>query len=197
MIFLKGIYDSSAKKLMINFSFGFLDKYWDFLEKTFEEEVEKGNIPKNSEIDKGSENACIISIPVDIPGSEKFGDGERMDNVPKEITGKVAAFLGAFKDTIFLHEFGHLEFIPLTGYPKEKLKTDIERAVSEKKDLCLIDSYSSYKKFVKLKNDPMTELKYKKIKFANPEYAEVAWYCNMGKIGELKNLIGNLETVEI
>lgn len=194
MMILKGIYDSMNKRLMIDFSCSLLREHYDVLDTIIKKHKKAGYISKSVELQKLEDSRCIIIIPMEIPGSEKFADGERMTGIPKDLLNNITFVIEDFKNSALEKELKTTEFIPLTGYPVEKLKADIMEAIKNKRNFCLIEKYSDYKKFF---NHEVTKLRQYKVLYPSNDYSEVALSIYEGDLKSLREqYIPKLEEVD-
>ena len=63
------------------------------------------------------------------------------------------------------------EIIPLSGYPEENVRQDIETAIKMKRDICVVDTYNSYLEFNKGKTFDMNQITFT---YMSPEYNDFA-----------------------
>lgn len=191
---LKGIYDSTNKRLMIDFSCSLLREYYEVLDMSVKKHKKDGLIPKDLEIQKLDESRCIISLPIDLPGTETLEDGDRITGIPKEILAKITSVIEDFKDTALKKELGSTEFIPLSGYPIEDLKADIVEAIKNKRNFCLIEKYSDY---LKLSRHETTKLQQYKVQYLSNDYSEIAINIYEGDLESIKrNYIPKFEVID-
>lgn len=195
MMILKGIYDSVNKRLIIDFSCSLLREHFDVLDTIIKKHRKSGYIPKDVELKKLENSRCIIIIPMEIPGSEKFKDGERMTTeIPKDLLNNITFIIDDFKNSALEEELKTTEFIPLNGYPVEKLKADMMEAIKNKRNFCLIEKYSDYKKF---SNHEITKLRQYKVLYPSNDYSEVALSIYEGNLKNLREqYIPKLEEVD-
>lgn len=183
MKILKGLYDSVNKRLMIDFSCSLLKEHHEVLDSTVVKYKKAGLLPKETEVQKLEESRCLIAIPVDIPGADSLGNGERIPNIPKDILEKINSVIEDFRRLALEKELGSTEFIPLTGYPLKDLQTDIVEAIKNKRNFCLIDKYSEYKKFSKRET---TKLQQYKVMYSSNDYSEIALSIYEGDLKSLR-----------
>lgn len=185
MTILKGIYDSSNKRLMIDFSCSLLRDYYEIFENVTNKYKMSGSLPKGVEINKLEESRCVMVIPIVLPGVDKLGDGERIASgiIPKDLIEKISSVIEDFKASALEKELLTTEFIPLSGYPVKKLKEDIVEAIKNKRNFCIIDNYSNYEKFY---NHETTKMNIYKAKYSSNDYSEIALSIYEGKLKDLK-----------
>lgn len=183
MIILKGIYDSVNKRLMIDFSCSLLREHYEILDSTVKKHKKFGYISKDLEIQKLEDSRCLITIPINIPGTDGLENGERVTGIPKDLLNGLTAVLDDFKNSALDKEFKTTEFIPLYGYSVETLKSDIVEAIKAKRNFCLIDKYSEYKRFSKKE---ITKLQQYKVMYPTNDYSEIALSIYEGDLKSLR-----------
>ena len=78
MIYLKGIYDSGSKKMIIEFKNGLLENYFDVLENCVKESKSRGILPDDLEVQNLEDSRCLITFHIDIPEAQGMKDGQRI-----------------------------------------------------------------------------------------------------------------------
>ena len=190
MQYLRGVYDSSSHRLMVEYKNVLLKKYLGLLSDLVKEAKKVNYLPKSTEIKKIDEESVLISLPCTIEGAENIENGERINNLPELVTDHLSTLIDTFTKKAMEEEMKEIEFIPLSGYPIDKLKEDIEQAIKDKRDLVLIDSYANYKK---LANQEVLESKQCRFKYLDNDYADVAYLIHSGNVKELKKYKSRLE----
>lgn len=190
MQYLRGVYDSSSHRLMVEYKNVLLKKYLGLLSDLVKEAKKVNYLPKSTEIKKIDEESVLISLPCTIEGAENIENGERINNLPELVTDHLSTLIDTFTKKAIEEEMKEIEFIPLSGYPIDKLKEDIEQAIKDKRDLVLIDSYANYKK---LANQEVLESKQCRFKYLDNDYADVAYLIHSGNVKELKKYKSRLE----
>ena len=194
MMILKGLYDSANKRLMIDYSCSLLRDYYEILEVVVKKHKKAGNLPKDLEVQKLEESRCILSVSIDIPGSENLSNGDRVTGIPSEFMEKIVSIIEDFRNSAIEKELKTTEFIPLNGYPLKDLQTDIVEAIKNKRNFCLIDKYSDYKKFSKRE---ITKLRQYKVIYPSNDYSEVALSIYEGDLKSLREqYIPKLEEID-
>ena len=185
IIKLRGIYDSSSKRLMVEFSNPFLEKYWEIFSDIMSESISNDVLPKKTEFKKLAENKALIIIPCKLNNFDDLEDGERISNsdLPDVVTKNLSEVLESFSRTTMDTEMDQLEFIPLQGCSLEKMKDDVILAIKDKRDLCLIDTLKNYEK---LENKEIFTTYQIRIPYLNNDYADIAYYIVTGNKTELK-----------
>lgn len=191
MIYLKGIYDSNSKQMMIEFKNSLLENHFDVLRECVDKSKSLGNLPSDLEVKNLYDGRCLITFHIDIPDTK---NGDRIGRLPKNMTEKISAVIENFREKAIKKEFMTTEFIPLNGYPLENLQEDIKDAIKNKRNFCVIDKYSDYLKFSK---GEITKLNQKKVEFLSNEYSDTAIYIYEGNLKKLKEIYKNqLKTVD-
>lgn len=194
MIVLKGLYDSNNKRLMVDFSCSLLQDYFDVFETVTSKYKSLKFLPNGTEIKRVEDSRCLIILPIDIPGTENLNNGDRVTGIPKDVLEKISDMISEFRSSAVQKELETTEFIPLTGYPLDDLKSDIVEAIKNKRNLCIIDDYSNYKKFSR---QEITKIQQYRIKYSSNDYSEVALYIYEGNLKELRNIYSKkLEEVD-
>ena len=190
MQYLRGIYDSSSHRLMVEFNNVLLENHWDLFSELIAEASKKSYLPKNTEFKKVSSEKALIVIPYKLEGAENLEDGDRIENLPSQVTEHLSNVLESFSKKAVDLEMKNLEFMPLSGYSLDQMKEDLIQAIKDKRDLVLIDTYSNYKKLVQKET---TETNQCVLKYLDNDYADVAYLIYSGNLSELKKYKSKLE----
>ena len=190
MQYLRGIYDSSSQRLMVEYKNVLLERQWDLFSGMIKHAKKSRELPNDTEIKKIDSEKALIMIPCVIEGAEKYNDGERIKNLPNLITEKLSSLLENFAKVAMESEMSMLEFMPLSGYPISKLKEDLDAAIKDKRDLVLIDTYKNYQKLINLETIESNQLR---LKFIDNDYADVAYLIHSGDIQGLKKYKSKLK----
>lgn len=190
MQYLRGIYDSSSHKLIVEFKNLLLEKYWELLLNLVKEAGNSSYLPKDIELKKVDSGKALVIIPCTIEGVENYRDGQRIKNLPDIVTEHLSSVLETFSRRALEEELEKIEFIPLSGYSMDKLKEDIELAIKDKRDLVLVDTYDNYRKLVKQKTAELNQCRFE---YLDNDYADVAFLIHSGNIKELKKYRSRLE----
>lgn len=194
MIIIKGLYDSNNKRLIIDYSCSLLRDHFGIFRNEVEKSKKIGRIPSDLELQQIEDTRCLIIIPFILPGAENLENGDRITGVPKDLIDKITELLDNFRDSAMEKEFTTTEFIPLIGYPIKDLQTDVIEAIKNKRNFCIIDKYSDYKKFSK---HEITKLRQHKVMYKTNDYSEVALCIYEGDLKSLRErFIPKLEEVD-
>lgn len=188
MIYLKGIYDSGSKKMIIEFKNGLLENYFDVLENCVKESKSKGMLPEDLVVQDLKDNRALIIFHIDIPEAKGMKEGERIGTLPRSMTEKISKVIEEFRKKATKKEFTTTEFIPLSGYPLKKLQEDIKAAITNKRNFCIVDDYLEYLKFA---NGQITCLNQCKLNYLTNEYSNVAIYIYEGNLRKLREIYKN------
>lgn len=184
MITLRGFYDPDSKKLTIEFSSSFIKDHYNILKESFKESEKY--FPKAPELKRTGETDCVIIISIEIQdsveSSSKFMGFSKM-NLPESLTNNINIVINRFLDKSIKLELSNTEFIPLYGYPLNKLQEDIKEAIKNHRNFCLIDKYSDYLEFSR--HNTM-KLNQKKIEYSSDEYSNIAIDIYQGNIKALR-----------
>ena len=130
----------------------------------------------NHKLDEEGEKTGFISLALPPEKVEKLS--EYSENIQKKII--------EFEKEVVDEETKGIEFIPLEGYPIEELQKDIQSAIQNKRDFCVIDTMSSYMNFMKT----MT-LNQAYYKYGTDMYYNIFIAIHNGDMEELKSLTKN------
>lgn len=118
--------------------------------------------------------------------------------------GKIYETIGKFVNTALNKELKKIEFLPLNGYPIEDLKKDVENAIKNKRNFCIIENYSDYLEMRnggsegtgKNKEDTKFYFNQLHMEYGTSEYSDVALSIMSGKLKELQeNLIPKMKKI--
>ena len=175
MQYIRGIYDSSSHRLMVEYKNVLLEKHWDLFSDLIKEAGKSSYLPKDTELKKVDSGKVLVIMPCTIEGAEDYRDGDRIKNLPDLVTEHLSNVLETFSRRALEHEMKEIEFIPLSGYSMDKLKEDID---------------ANYKRLVKQET---IETKQCRFKYLDNDYADVAYLIHSGNSGELKKYKSRLE----
>ena len=136
MIYLKGIYDSNSKQMMIEFKNNLLENHFEVLEECVAENKSLGRLPSDLEVKNLYDGRCLITFHIDIPDTK---EGKKIGKLPKNMTEKISAVIEKFRERAMKKEFMTTEFIPLTGYPLENYRK-ISKKLSRTKETSVLST---------------------------------------------------------
>lgn len=183
MTYLKGIYDASSKRMIIEYKNKLLENHFDILENCVSEGKFKNNLPKDISLQNLNDGRCVITFSFNLPNSDNMKDGQRINSLPKSLTEKLTDLLEEFKGRAIKKEFVTTEFIPLSGYSLDKLQEDVKDAVKNKRNFCIVDKYSEYLKFAA---GDITTLKQGNFAYLSNDYSNIALYIYEGNLKKLR-----------
>jgi len=97
-------------------------------------------LPNDIVIEKVNFKTALITFSVNTPNLNINDNGEFNSKPVSELIKTVYNFvIGAIR-----HEYKKTEFIPLEGYPIEKMQKEIPEAVKNKRRLCIIKDYDEF-----------------------------------------------------
>lgn len=144
--------------------------------------------PKNTEVLQIDEDTALIKFPAETSGSIiKASENKMAIGINAEIMGTFQNIINTFMNCALRKELRTTEFIPLYGYSIDSLKEDIQNAVKNKRNLCIIKDYSEYLNMQKGK-DGKYEFHQYLVEVGMPEYADVAILLYQKKIKELREM---------
>lgn len=160
-----------------------------------------GLIKKNNssisdiKVEKIEKAKAMISFPLPKEASVMKVSEEKMAvSMPMDIMEKLNKTINKFANSAIRKKLRTVEFLPLSEYPEEDLKKDMEAAVKAGRNFCLLENYSDYLKTEKEhKYDFNQVFVYK----GTNEYADIALDIWNGDIEHLrKKLEGKFERCE-
>ena len=162
-------FDPNSKKIKLEFKTNLLKKYY----LNFEGMVNSSSdVPSGTSVEQIEEDTALISFPIP-QRSQVKNDEERkttfisIDPKSMEIFGDV---INRFVNAALRKEFRTTEFIPLEGYPIEKLQSEIKEAIKNKRNFCIIDTYENYKRSKEINYEFMQAY----INFGSSDYSKTA-----------------------
>ncbi len=144
--------------------------------------------PAGIDVERLTTTSALITFPIDKVGKIQKVDENRMAvAIDSSLMEKLNEIINLFVNCALRKEFNSTEFIPLSGYPVENLIEDIQGAVKNKRNLCIIDEYSEYLKMQKDKRSGEFKLNQVMVEYGTSEYSECAILLYNGNLEELKN----------
>lgn len=134
-------------------------------------------LPKSYKLEQQSPDTATISFPLPEDSIVKA------DSVGVDL-GSLMSVVNFFAGSALRYELEHTEFIPVTEYPSEDLQKDIKVAVKNKRNLCVISSYSEY---LKMEAEHRYAFKQTYVTYGTAEWAETVLMILNGEFEELKN----------
>lgn len=177
---VKTFYDDSHNKIVIEYKNNLLRKYLDL----FEELVKIANFPEDTVIESIESNKVSLSIPYVAPEKDRLDGRTKID---EKLGRKIQSTLEAFAKKALNLETKDFEIIPLEGYPIENIKEDVQAAVKERRNFCVVDHMDSYTNFAKGKLS-MTQATFD---YLSDEYCNIAVAANQGDLDEIYQICKN------
>ena len=177
-------FDPRNKKITLEFQTNLLKKYYPNFEGMI---TTDSSIPSGTNVQQTREDTAVITFPVQKNTSIK-NDSENgvgyiaVEPENMEIFGNV---INKFVNAALRREFKTTEFIPLEGYPIEKLRTEIRSALENKRNFCIIDTYENYLKLTQKNN---YEFNQAILEFGSTDYAKTAVLVYRGDIEGLRKM---------
>ena len=145
------------------------------------------SIPSGTNVQQTREDTAVITFPVpkntSIKNDSENGVGYiAVEPENMEIFGNV---INKFVNAALRKEFKTTEFIPLEGYPIEKLRNEIRSALENKRNFCIIDTYENYLKLTQKNN---YEFNQAILEFGSTDYAKTAVLVYRGDIEGLRKM---------
>lgn len=176
MVKINVFYDMDSSKLVIEYKNNLLVNHSELFTKLVSEIISPS---KNIETIKNNDNNYSIKIPYTIPEEAKsMGKGV----IDKNLAKKIETLINSFTNKALLSETKRYEFLPLNEYNVEDFKSDIENAIKERRDFCIINDFNSYKEFPK-RNFRLLQATYE---YMSDKYCDIAILGKQGKIEEIK-----------
>lgn len=189
-------FDADTNKMTVRFQSNLVREYGgDIFIKIIKEDPA---LPENSSINLICSDTAEISIeiPKDKIEVKQLNDAviHKIDMTP------IVKSLSRFTTMALKYKEITTEFIPLTGYPVESLKIDIQNAIKDRRSFCIMESYEEYLKLV----DTIAEhrangdigldiftFSHHYVKYGTDLYNDIAtyiWEGNMKKVRDVSRL---------
>lgn len=176
-------YDPEKKCVTLNVESNLLRKYFNNFSGMI---VDDPGVPKNTEVTQINEVTAQISFPVDDKSVVKMVSDNKMSiGIDPSSISVFQTIINSFIGSALKKELRTTEFIPLYGYPRENLKVDIQEAVKNKRNLCIIKDYSEYLEMSEGKSHKYI-FHQKIVEFGTSEYTEAAILLYNEKLEELR-----------
>lgn len=149
--------------------------------------------PRGINVEKRDMDTALISFPVNgqiIPGPSEGTAGVSQD--ANASVQNVINIVKRFATAGIRTRLKRTEFLPILdfsgGYSFEELQEDVKKAVKEKRNFMVIDTYKNYLKNTK---DMTYEFNQYPIPFGTSEYCDFALLAGAGKLSEIRRLYKN------
>ena len=97
--------------------------------------------------------------------------------------GSLMSVINFFTGSALRYELEHTEFIPITGYPEEDLQKDIKTSVKNKRNLCILGSYSEYQK---MEAEHKYEFRQTYVTYGTKEWSDTVLMILSGEFDKLR-----------
>lgn len=139
-------YDINRKRIIVIYKNNFLIKNKSLLEEV----VRSSKLPKNSNVtphQRGEKkNMCNIEIPY-VPeqsGVINKGNGVISMAIPSNIINELTDVVNKFSTGCVQKVLSTTEVIPLKGYSIDNIIKDIQSAITNQRNICIIRDYQDY-----------------------------------------------------
>ena len=188
--------DLPRKRFVVNIVSNIFQGYFPHFEGLIKKR--KSKLPPGTECVQISPDTVQVSFPISIDSAENIDDPRNGDirkigiSVPAEKVEAVMKFVSAFLNRVVMDMCKHREFLPLTGYPEKSLVEDVKEALSNKRDLIIIDTYQAYLdsklKAKSAQEDEETKIRFNQVhlkyKEDKSEYCDVVCMLTSGNFKE-------------
>lgn len=146
------------------------------------------DIPENTVVETAADKDTVnvlFPLPKDSE-TRMMGDSRLAIALDRSKIDKLYDIIYKFVNTAVRKELSKIEFLPLNEYPIEDLKKDVEEAVKNKRNFCLIRNYSDYLKGCSSNGESKLDFDQYLINYLDEEYCDVAVEITRGNISGLK-----------
>lgn len=182
MIEVKTYYDDNLDRIIIEYKNNLLKRHLDLFKKM----VFNAGFPGGTTIEEISDNRSNLIIPYSAPKEDRIVNEQRT-RIDEKLAKKIQTTLESFAKEAMNLETRQFEIIPLEGYPVENIKTDVQEAVKEKRNFCVIDHMNSYTNFTR-GGWTMTQATFD---YLSDEYCNIAVAANKGDLDEIYQIVKN------
>lgn len=179
--------DFSRKRLVISITSNLFTDYYPHFEGLVNNDAGR-KLPDKTEVIRQGRDTAMLSFPIPMaPETMKSGENDEEQvqkiGVPMDLYNSVMGFIYLFTDKAIKDMDKTREYLPLKGYPEEELKNDVIKALDAKRDLLIIDTYSSWINGMKTGERSFNQylVKYKTQK---SEYCDIVLMIMNGKFKE-------------
>ena len=152
----------------------------------FKNRMNEIKILKNLEVGIDDSGTAVVSFSLN---SNQFVVNGKKVAVSSECMKPISIVLDNFVSHSLRERLKKTEFIPLRDYPDDSLKEDVQAAVKEKRDFCLIKNYAEFLEKIEMeKSGKFGDYAYTQyeVEYGTLEYADVAIRLYKGELNELR-----------
>lgn len=147
------------------------------------------SIPQTIGIERGGEQEIILTIQLD-PSGIVSKENNGMLKVTESMVAPAQPLLDLckrFAACAIHYKLKHIEFIPLEGYPIDKLKEDVKAAVGGKRNFMFLDTYKTYLEDVSGK-EPTYDYWQHEVQYGTNEYTDIALQILRGDLSGIRKV---------
>lgn len=176
-------FDPERQLIVVTITSNLLTKYF----PNFKGMIKSSSgMPDGIKVERESSDTANILFPLPKDSEKKRVDSSKMAiALDKIMMDNLFDTVNRFVNLAMKKELSQIEFLPLSGYPIEDLKNDVEQAIKGKRHFCLIKDYKDY-----LENAEKPEKTFNfdqiKVEYLSEEYCEIA--TNIMVKGDLKSI---------
>lgn len=169
-------YDINRKRIIVIFKNNFLIKNKSLLEEV----VKSSKLPKNSNVtphrNGERKNVCNIEIPYtpDQSGVVNKGNGVISMAIPSNIINELTDVVNKFSTGCVQKILSTTEIIPLKGYSINNIAKDVQNAIANQRNICIIRDYQDY---LDGKNIITGEIDIAMYEYMSDKYCDIAIEC--------------------
>lgn len=185
--------ETGKNKLIITVKSPLFPRYFNDLKHIVEEnERNIDGLPSDIRVRNSGQGEALITFSIDHDPIESSVPGRSMVKLNGKHMESINVALNIWVNVAMKQELNRVEFIPLHGYSAEDLKKDVQTAVANKRDLCIIRTYAEYLNSQKAKTakDAFTFVQYL-VKYGSDEYSDVAIALYNKELKELRQTYEN------
>lgn len=135
-------YNPEEKRVLVFVESNLLVDYF----SNFQGMIKKdNNFIDSLRVERLGKDKAMISFPLPKEASVMRVSEEKMAvNMPSNVMEKIGQSINRFTSAAIRKKLKTVEFLPLSGYPEEKLKEDMIAAIKAGRDFCVLKEYQEY-----------------------------------------------------
>lgn len=180
--------ETGKNKLVITVKSPLFPRYFeDFKHIVEENEREVADLPPDIKVRNSGQGEALITFTIDHDPVDSSVPGRSLVKLNGKHMESINVALNLWVNVAMRQELSKVEFIPLHGYSAEDLKKDVQTAVANKRDFCIIRTYAEYLNSQKARTakDAFTFVQYL-VKYGSEEYSDVAIALYNKELKELR-----------